>query len=233
MWPAKRALRLREMDEAVLAGQKLVYDDTITHIDRESKKCRRRHRVGIRLPISIREKTIVGSLGFDAISPWAAQSISKAIERDPTWTRSSRPEQWFISHNNFDQEVARKLKNDLEAEGHEAYASFDDPNLGEKLSDYLLERIDQCDRFVVILSRALKSDWVNREIKYARETRGSEASFICPIHLEPGEKLQGFCPDGELLSLRAIRLYDWHDQACYNSAFRDLLNVLGAVKLNR
>jgi PAS domain-containing protein len=222
MWPAKRAAWLKEKDQEVLSGKTVIYDDTVI----SHASSRRQPRFGIRFPIRFGERRLIGSVGFDAFSKYAAESISKALVVRSSNAQYSRREAWFLSYTKSDYDFARKLQRDLKSNHIEAYLYVDDPHVGSKLSHHLREKIDQCDRFVGILSvPALNSKNVRLEIDYALQTK---PSLFCPLRLDTDERFEAACRGIEerekLIELIGIQFDQWRDKALYEEALRKLVN---------
>jgi PAS domain-containing protein len=103
IWGRDRAAMLEAIDVRVLGGKVVVYDDPIKRPDNHL-----RARFGIRFPVKFGERTLVGSLGFDTMSPSTAKLISTAFSTKAAWHRFYRPRRWFLSHAESDAGFFRK-----------------------------------------------------------------------------------------------------------------------------
>ena len=72
----------------------------------------------------------------------------------------------FLSYAESDREVARELATRLEEAGHRVW--FADSAPGEDWNFRVREALNEAEALVVLLSpKAMKSDWVRKEIEFA------------------------------------------------------------------
>src|SRR5262249_31167564 len=76
----------------------------------------------------------------------------------------------FISHSSKDDGFVRGLRHALEALGSEVWTDSERLSGGHLLSTNLRSAIQNSDCFLAVISLdALNSEWVQREIQYARD----------------------------------------------------------------
>ncbi|MBI5303701.1 MAG: SUMF1/EgtB/PvdO family nonheme iron enzyme [Chloroflexi bacterium] len=129
------------------------------------------------------------------------------------------PPKFFITHSWKDIDFARKLCDDLRANGLDGFFDAYSIKPGDLISKEISDGLEKCDVYVPILSHAaLKSPWCDEEI-HAALTLGkfpgrSGRPRIIPILVED-------CQEAMPILLRT-RLYIMFD-GCYDDAFRELL----------
>lgn len=88
----------------------------------------------------------------------------------------------FISHKHSDADIALRVSRRVEAKGLSTYLDAVDPALGKdgpQLADYLLERMDECQQLIAVVSSAtVLSWWVPWEIGVGSEKGFRMASFL-------------------------------------------------------
>lgn len=88
----------------------------------------------------------------------------------------------FISHKDSDEDIARRVSRRVKANGLSVYLDAVDPALGKdgpELADYLLERMDECQQLIAVVSSAtVLSWWVPWEIGVGSEKGFRMASFL-------------------------------------------------------
>jgi hypothetical protein len=140
----------------------------------------------------------------------------------------------FISYSTADQTFSERLYSDLQDSGVRCWFAPHHIRGGKKLSPQIDDAIRHHDRLLLILSaQSMKSDWVQTEIKLAREREIIEKrQMLYPITLVPYSQLETWTivdgVTGQDLA-REIREYfipdfsKWEDEASYRSSFARLL----------
>jgi hypothetical protein len=140
----------------------------------------------------------------------------------------------FISYSTQDEEFARRLHADLQANGVRCWFAPHNIKGGEKIHLQIDEAIRIYDRLLLVLSPAsMASEWVGEEIALAckkEKEQGKEVLF--PIGLCPYSEIRKwklFNADIGKDSARDIREYhipdftNWEDHKAYKKAFDRLL----------
>jgi uncharacterized protein YjbI with pentapeptide repeats len=145
----------------------------------------------------------------------------------------------FISYSNKDQQVADRLRADLQSNGVRCWFAPHDIQAGKKIHEQIDQAIRLYDRLLLILSEAsMNSEWVKTEIAHARRKELTEKrQVLFPISLVPFEKIRQweyFDADIGKSSAREIREYfipdfsNWKDHDAYQVAFQRLVRDLKA-----
>ena len=93
----------------------------------------------------------------------------------------------FISHSSKDDGIVRALRQALEALGVETWADSERLSGGDLLSAEIRKAIEDAGCFLAVVSLpALNSDWVQREIEYAKSVRKSGYKIVPLIRPEIG-----------------------------------------------
>src|SRR6266702_3918865 len=133
----------------------------------------------------------------------------------------SPPLRVFVSHSSKDHVFATRLVRDLRAAlGHEYTVWYDERSLtgGDEWWSKIVEELDQCTVFVVILSPyAMKSRWVLDEINIAWKRKNSPANirFIPLLHL----------PCDVRRDLETLQIISFLAKP-YDDAFNELLHAI-------
>jgi hypothetical protein len=94
----------------------------------------------------------------------------------------------FISYSAKDDDFAKRIHADLQNNGVRCWFAPHDLPIGEKILDAVDQAIRSRDKVLLILSKnAIKSDWVEDEVKKALEeekTRKSKQTVLFPIRLD-------------------------------------------------
>ena len=94
----------------------------------------------------------------------------------------------FVSHKNSDELVAKRVATRVKSNGLGVYLDSVDPALakdGPGLSDYLLERMDECQQLIAVVSYSTASSWwVPWEIGVGSEKGFRMASFCSSSHVD-------------------------------------------------
>ena len=89
----------------------------------------------------------------------------------------------FLSHSSRDLEAARRLAQDLRAEGHHVWLDEWEIHVGDCIHSKIEEGIQKADFLVLLLSsHAVASKWVEREWKAAHWNEvESNAVALLPV----------------------------------------------------
>jgi TIR domain-containing protein/pentapeptide repeat protein len=143
----------------------------------------------------------------------------------------------FISYSTKDQEFAKRLHSDLQANGVRCWYAPEDLPGGKKIHEEIDTAIRMHDKLLLILSEhSMRSEWVKTEISKARKREIKEGrQVLFPIRLCSIEELRDWeCFDADTGkdSAREIREYfipdfsNWKDHDTYKMAFDRLLKDL-------
>ena len=145
----------------------------------------------------------------------------------------------FISYSSTNEDFARRLHNDLQAEGVRCWFAPEDIQGGKKIHKQLDDAIRLHDKLILILSRAsMNSRWVILEIlKAIKREKAEDRQMLFPVSLVPYELLKEWDPfDADTATHigREIRSYyipdfsNWKDHDSYQVALKRLLRDLKA-----
>jgi hypothetical protein len=140
----------------------------------------------------------------------------------------------FISYSTHDEEFARRLHADLQANGVRCWFAPHNVQGGKKIHRQIDEAIRVYDRLLLVLSPAsMASEWVGEEIALARKKEKEQGKeLLFPISLCPYSEIRKweyFDADVGKDSAREIREYhipdfaNWKDHDAYEKAFDRLL----------
>jgi hypothetical protein len=92
----------------------------------------------------------------------------------------------FISYNSRDEEFARRLHDDLQANGIRAWLAPEDLKIGDKFRSHMDEAIRDNDKLLTIFSiNTIYSSWVEKEVKAVLELeRKGNQIILLPIRLD-------------------------------------------------
>ena len=147
----------------------------------------------------------------------------------------------FISYSTKDEEFAKRLYADLQANAVRCWFAPEDIQGGRKLYEQIPEAIRLYDKLLLVLSEnSMNSEWVKTEIYHARqdEVRNNERKLF-PIGLVGFDKIrkwEAFDADIGKDMAREIREYfipdfsNWKDHEDYKKAFERLLRDLKAIE---
>jgi hypothetical protein len=135
----------------------------------------------------------------------------------------------FISYSSQDHAFAERLNADLRSKNLRCWFAPEDIKIGETFEERIEESIRLYDKVMIVLSRAsMRSNWVEREVKAAREREDREGrAVLFPIRL-----------DAEIMTTKRpwaadIRRIEhmgdftrWKDHDSYQSALAKLLRDL-------
>jgi len=89
------------------------------------------------------------------------------------------PKEVFLSHSNFDGEVASKIADILRRHGIPVWHGPTSIRGGDEWHDEIGDALERCDWFVILLSpNSMKSTWVKRELVYALKERRYEKRIV-------------------------------------------------------
>jgi uncharacterized protein YjbI with pentapeptide repeats len=137
----------------------------------------------------------------------------------------------FISYSNKDQEFAKRLHADLQAEKVRCWFAPEDLKIGDRFQERFEEAVRLFDKVMIILSESsVQSRWVEREVNAAREREDREnRTVLFPISIDEAVKS---APQPWAADIRRLRHYGdftrWKDHDFYGNAFDRLLRDLKA-----
>jgi hypothetical protein len=145
----------------------------------------------------------------------------------------------FISYSTKDEEFAKRLHADLQANNVRCWFAPEDVQGGKKLHEQIDEAIRYHDKLLLILSEnSMRSEWVKTEIRRARkqEVRAGQRKLF-PISLAPFDALRAWeAFDADIGKDVAVEVREyfvpdfscWKDHDAYKQAFDRLLRDLKA-----
>ncbi len=139
----------------------------------------------------------------------------------------------FISYSHSDEDFAKRLHADLQAEGVRCWFAPENLKIGDRFQDTIDQAIRMRDKLLVILSvHSLASEWVEDEIQAAlEEERGDRQrrTILFPLRIDDAIE------DTELAWAKRIKrtrhigdFSHWKDHDAYQAAFERLLRALRA-----
>ena len=143
----------------------------------------------------------------------------------------------FISYSHQNEDFAKRLYSRMRDEQLRVWFALEDIQAGKKLRRQIDEAIPVYDKLLVVLSESsLKSDWVHRELRRARDAERKEGSQkLFPIRLVDWDTLEAWeCPDprsgkdisDEILEYFIPDFSNWKDHDAFEEAFMRLLEDL-------
>lgn len=135
----------------------------------------------------------------------------------------------FLSYSRHDQDFARRLYADLQAQGVRCWFAPEDLKIGDHYHQRIDESIRCYDKLILILSRhAIASAWVEREFVAVREKEDTEhRSVLFPLRLD--EEIMHTQRAWAADIRRRWHIGDftqWKHQDAYQSSFQRLLKDL-------
>lgn len=165
--------------------------------------------------------------------PHALQSVpAQSLAPTPTLLQTvlSDYHSCVLSYATEDQAFAEKLHADLRNKGVNCWFAPHDLKIGDKLRTQIYEAIQKQDKLLLILSeRAVKSDWVEREVELAfeRERLLQETLVLFPIRLDDAVMQTHAAWAGDIRRIRFIGDFrQWQDDVAYQGALQRLLRDL-------
>jgi len=180
--------------------------------------------------------------------PGADTLLKKALDAQ-SFDECPSPKEWiafssgirlyscFISYNHKDQEFAQRLYSRLRDAGMRVWFAPESVEGGKYLVNQVDQAIETHDRLLLVLSEnSLRSNWVEREIRKAREVeRKADRRKLFPIRLTDYESVtQWECMDSTTMENLAeeVRRYfipdfsNWKSYDDFERAFARLLDDL-------
>lgn len=137
----------------------------------------------------------------------------------------------FISYSHHNEDFAKRLHDDLQAQGVRCWSVEEDLKIGDHYHQRIEEAIRLYDKLIVVLSdEAVCSAWVEREVVAAREKEDRQGrGVLFPIRLDDTvmQTNQAWAADVR----RRWQIGDftrWKDHDHYQQAFDRLLRDLKA-----
>jgi serine/threonine protein kinase len=134
----------------------------------------------------------------------------------------------FVSYSSKDEDFAKHLHADLEANGVRCWFAPEDLKTGEEIRTVIDERIRDYDKLLLILSKnSVKSVWVKKEVESAfRREEKEQRQMLFPIRIDDAvmEIDVGWAAD-----VRARNIADftkWKEHSAYQVALQRLLRDL-------
>jgi hypothetical protein len=137
----------------------------------------------------------------------------------------------FISYSSKDEELAQRLRADLQAKGVRCWFAPEDLKIGDRFRTEIDRAIRLHDKLLLLLSaNSMASGWVGKEVESAfdRERRDNR-TVLFPIRLDDTvlDATEGWAAD--ILRTRNIGDFTrWKDHDAYQKAFERLLHDLKA-----
>lgn len=135
----------------------------------------------------------------------------------------------FISYSHKDEELARKLRADLESRHIECFLACDDMLAGDKILERVHREIGERDRVLLLLSAAsVNSEWVEREVKRALyEEDRRRRTVLVPIDLDNAIEATDEAWAMQLKIDREVATFsDWRDHQSYRLGLQKLVSAL-------
>jgi uncharacterized protein YjbI with pentapeptide repeats len=145
----------------------------------------------------------------------------------------------FISYSSKDEEFARRLHSDLQAQGVRCWYAPENLKIGDRIRTRIDESIKVFDKLLLVLSRSsIESAWVEKEVETAfeKERRHSESTVLFPIALDTHFLDSSRAWAADIRRLRHVGDFSrWKDHDAYQQAFARLLRDLGGrgVEVNQ
>ena len=140
----------------------------------------------------------------------------------------------FISYSSKDDEFAKRLHADLQAEGVRCWFAPEDLRIGDKFRVRIDEAIRLHDKLLLILSEdSVNSTWVEDEVEnaFGKERKakkdGTERTVLFPIRLDSAVEDTNAAWASAIQRTRHIGDFSaWKDHDAYQEAFQRLLRDL-------
>lgn len=135
----------------------------------------------------------------------------------------------FISYTKEDEDFARRLYADLQANGVRCWFAPEHLKIGDKYQDRIFESIRLYDKLLLLLSEAsVKSDWVQEEVNAAlnKEVQ-KKCEVLFPVRLDEAVMQSQSSWADSIRETRHIGDFThWKDHDAYQAAFQRLLRDL-------
>jgi len=135
----------------------------------------------------------------------------------------------FISYSTKDEEFAKRLHSDLQANGVRCWFAPEDLKIGDKFRTRIDESIRIYDKLLLILSEnSIASSWVEEEVEAALERERLQNRLVLfPIRLDDSVMMATQAWAASLRRARHIGdFHNWKDHDAYQKAFQRLLRDL-------
>ena len=137
----------------------------------------------------------------------------------------------FISYSSKDDEFAKRLYNDLQANNVRCWLACEDMKIGDKIRLTIEESIRLHDKLLLILSeQSVKSKWVRHEVEKALDLEiEREKTVLFPVRVDDCVMDSEAGWANEIKNTRHIGDFTrWKDHDAYKEAFDRLLRDLKA-----
>ncbi len=129
---------------------------------------------------------LLTSLAQERPQSFQAQFTAQIKAAPVIQSRPRNPRQVFISYAHEDEEAAKRLAGDLEAEGYPVWLAADSIRPGEKWAAAISRGLEESGIFALLLTpRAVKSRWVRSETNVAIELEHEDAMRVFMLQVEP------------------------------------------------
>lgn len=140
----------------------------------------------------------------------------------------------FISYSHKDEFFAKRLHNDLQANGVRCWFAPHDMKIGDKIRPTIDDSIRVHDKLLLILSQhSVQSDWVEHEVEHAFDLEKERSKTVLfPVKIDDAimESTTGWA--GNVKRQRHIGNFNqWKRHEAYSAAFDRLLRDLKAEQL--
>lgn len=187
-------------------------------------------------PSSVDHRTLIRSGKLPDVFLKGCGFPDQFIDYLPSLLGSLDPIQFyscFISHSVKDEEFAKQLYSDLDAEGIRCWYAPEDLKIGAEIRDGIHEAIRIHDKLLIVLSQnSIESVWVKEEVEIAlqnetkRKKNGDENLILFPIRLDDAvmDSDQAWAAKVRTRNIGDFR--NWKDHDSRKKAFKRLLRDL-------
>jgi len=137
----------------------------------------------------------------------------------------------FISYSNIDEDFAKRLHADLQAEGVRCWFAPEDLKIGQKIRTGIDEAIKVHDKLLLILSESsVKSSWVEKEVETAFEKERRENKVVLfPVRVDDSVMETEVAWGADIRRTRHIGDFrKWKNHVDYKKGFERLMRDLKA-----
>lgn len=134
----------------------------------------------------------------------------------------------FISYNSRDEEIVKRLHDDLQTDGVRSWLAPEDLKMGDKFRNHIGDAIRDNDKLLIVFSAdSIYSSWVEREVKAVLEMeRKGNHIILLPIRLDEEILVSDHPWAEEIRSSRQVNDFSTKDN--YQAEFDRLLGGLKA-----
>lgn len=135
----------------------------------------------------------------------------------------------FLSYNSSDEEITRKIHDDLQKRGVRTWFAPEDLKGGDRFRDAIFNEIRVTEKVLLVLSeRSVNSNWVKSEAQQAmRREDKSGKQILFPIRLDDAVFESDEAWVDEIQGERhMLDFTNWEDEQGYAEAFQRLLRDL-------